>query len=370
MYTGSGSRPRGALESARQRHCSEADKSSTSQSNNGGSTGHSEGDRNQVGSKGEVSDMDKMEGRQEKGKEDREATKEKGTQFATHAEVPVHRLEADTGSPIAARDDRVNEFHPRNLDENLEDMTPRIPRDQNQEYGMQPETTGPQPKEDEDEDEDDEDEDDEGQEKCDARIAAERTLKKNKKAVRGLDRQGDRIKRGGTADAIAETTVAEDAVGGETMAKDAVGGAVDAADADMVAATVDAVAAGTTAAAAETAANSAINIARNAAASLTNDANICSDVKLATAEAGDVLSTSGADGEGTDRAEALCPHSSAGDAAYVAPAVGKWLAESHRGTPDDCALQPGVGTGSAFSIPTSAHKGRTLLWFSRVKYAH
>ena len=359
MYTGSGSRPHGALESARQRHCSEADKSPTSQSNNGGSTGHSEGDRNQVGSKGEVSDMDKMEGRQEKGKEDREATKEKGTRFATRAEVPVHGLEADTGSPIAARDDRVNEFHPRNLDEDFEDMTPQIPRDQDQEYGVQPETTGPQPKEDEDEDEDDEDEDDEGQEKCDVHIAAERTLKKNKKAVRGLDRQGDRIKRGGTADAIAETTVAEDAVGGETMAKDAVGDAVEAADADMVAATVDAVTAGTTTAAAETAANSAIDIARNAAASLTNDVNICSDVKLTTAEAGDVLSTSGADGEETGRAEALCPHSPAGDAAYAASACRQVVkAEPRRGM-QLCVLQPAVGTGSTHSILTSAPERHT-----------
>ena len=97
MYIGARCKPHEVLESARQRHCSEANESPTSQFNNGGSTGHFEGDRNQVGSKGEASKMDKMEIKQEKGKEDREATKEKGTRFATRAEVPAHRLEADTG---------------------------------------------------------------------------------------------------------------------------------------------------------------------------------------------------------------------------------------------------------------------------------
>ena len=306
--------------------------------------------------------MDKMEIKQEKGKEDREATKEKGTRFATHAEVPVQRLEAYTGSLIAARDDRVNEFHPRNLDEDLEDMTPRIPRDQDQEYGVQPETTGPQPKEDEDEDEDDEDEDDEGQEKCDAHIAAERTLKKNKKAVRGLDRQGDKIKRGGTADAIAEATVAEDAVEVVTMAKDAVGETVDA---DVVATTVDAVAAGTTAATVKTTANSAINIARNAAASRTNNTSMCSVVVLTSGAqkvgAGDMLSMPDADGEGPERAEALCPRSPAGNAEYAASACRQMVdAEPYRGGLT-CALQLGVGTGSAHSTFTSAPKSDTHL---------
>ena len=78
--------------SAIQSNCSEAERGHTSQSNNGGSTGHSECDRNQVGSKGDASRVQKMEFRKEEGKGDREATKEKGTRFATHAEVPVQRL--------------------------------------------------------------------------------------------------------------------------------------------------------------------------------------------------------------------------------------------------------------------------------------
>ena len=202
---------------------------------------------------------------------------------------------------------------------------------------------------------------DEGQEKRDVRIATERTLKKKKKTVRWLDQQKDRIKRGGTADVAAETTVAEDAVGDEAVATDAVGdAAADAADADVVAVTVDAVAADTTAAAAETAANSADDTAHNAAACLIDDANVCSVVVL-TVGAGDMLSTPDADGGRTEGAEALCSRSSAGDAAHAASARRQMvMPEPCRGT-QPCVLQPGVGTGSAPYIPTSALKGYTHL---------
>ena len=266
-------KPRKAPMSAMQSNCSEAERGHTSQPepNNGGSTGHSECGRNQVGGKGEASGVQKMGIKQKEGKGGREATKGKGTRFATHAGAPVQGLGVDAGSPVAARDDRVNESHPINLDEDLGGTTPRVPRDQDQECGVQPKTTGPQPKGGEGEGGGDEGEGDEGQEECDVHIAAERALKKNEEAVRGLDRQGDKVKRGGTAGAIAEATAAKDAVDGEAMARGAVGGAIDAAgaDADVGATTGDAVAAGMAAAAAEAAANSAINSARNAVASRT-----------------------------------------------------------------------------------------------------
>ena len=108
--------------------------------------------------------------------------------------------------------------------------------------------------------------------------------------------------------------------------------------------------------------NGATDIAHNAVACLIDDADACSVVELIHTGAGDVLSTPVADGEGAERAEALLSHSSAGDAAYAAPAAGKWLSEPHRGTPDDRALQPGAGTRSAFNIPTSAHKSHTHLF--------
>ena len=341
--------------SAIQSNCSEAERGHTSQSNNGGSTGHSECDRNQVGSKGEASGIQKMEIKQEEGKGDREATKEKGTRFATHAEVPVQGLEVEQA--LRSPHETIESMNStRNLNEDLEGITPRILRDQDQEYGVQPKTTGPQPKEDEDEDEDDEDEDDEGQEKCDVHIAAERALKRKEKTVRGLDRQGDRIKRGGTADAIAEATVAEDAVDGETMAKDAVDETIDAADADADV-TMDAVAAGMTAAAAETAASSAIDSARNAAARRTTDVNMCSVVVLTS----DMPGIPDADGDGTEGAEALYPHTSAGNAAYAASARRQMVdAEPYRGGLT-CVLQPGAGTRSTHNISTSAPKSDTHL---------
>ena len=77
--------------------------------------------------------------------------------------------------------------------------------------------------------------------------------------------------------------------------------------------------------------------------------------------AGNVRGTPIADGERAERAEALRSHSSAGDAACAAPAAGTWLTESHRGA-QLCALQPGVGTGSALSVLTSAHETHTHLF--------
>jgi hypothetical protein len=156
MYSGPRYRPREALESARQSYCSEAYESPTSQFNNGGSTGHFEGDRNQVGSEGNSSVIAKMEFCQMEGEGDRETTKEKGKWFATHAGVPAQDLEADTGRSDTARDDQTDESRSGKLDKDRRGMTPKTPSDQDQDDGVLQQATGPTPLQDETVDDDDE----------------------------------------------------------------------------------------------------------------------------------------------------------------------------------------------------------------------
>ena len=100
--------------------------------------------------------------------------------------------------------------------------------------------------------------------------------------------------------------------------------------------------------------NGAVDTARDAAASFTDDANVCSSVKQmkTTSGAGDMLSTPGAGGGGTERAEALCPRPLAGDAAYAAPDCRHVvMPEPHRGTRLCVSPPPVVGTGSCVSPP-------------------
>jgi hypothetical protein len=218
----------------------------------------------------------KMEIKREEGKGDREATKEKGTRFATHAEVPVQGL--GVKQTLRSPHETIESMNPtRNLKEDLESTTPRSPRDQDQEYGVQPKTTGPQPKEDKDNKEDKNDKDEE-----------DRDEYSEEKAARIL---------------AAETAVAT-----------------------MATATTDA-----TATCAADAAASVLDSAHNAAASPArqfND-NLCSDVRLTRAGAGSVLDTPDAGGEGAEGAEALRPRSSAGDVKYVAPV---WQANNRENT--------------------------------------
>ena len=86
-------------------------------------------------------------------------------------------------------------------------------------------------------------------------------------------------------------------------------------------------------------------------------------VPLTNTGAGGVLGTPGAGGEGAERAEALRLRSSAGDAAYAAPACRQVVrSEPRRGARDDCdAMQTGVGTGSKHNTPTSASEEPTHL---------
>ena len=304
MSSGERGKPRRAPSSAMQSNCSEAERGPTSQSNNGGSTGHSECDRNQVGSEKDARIYWKMEINQGTKGEGGEEPKEQGTRFATRAGVPAQRLEADTGCPVLARDEQIEELYPRTLDEDCEDnIAARTSSDQDQENGVQ---TMTKKTEDEDNKEDKNDKDKEGQD-------------------------------------------------GDSDSEEAVG-ILAAETAAVMMATTDAPATR----AADTAA-SVLDSAHNAAASPArqfND-NLCSDVRLTRAGAGGVLDTPDAGGEVTERAEALVPRSSAGDVKYVAPALqARNHAGLHRGT-QSCVSQPAVGTGSTLNIPASAHKRHT-----------
>ena len=151
MSTGTQLRLHTALEGDSQvdcnQHCREANESLTSQFNNGGSTGRSKCGRTQVGSEEDAKKLYKMEMEKQIGEEEREATKEKGTRFATHAGVPVQGLEANTGCLVAARGEQIDGFYSKKLDKDPEDTTPRTSSDQDEEYGVQTRTTGPQEQE-------------------------------------------------------------------------------------------------------------------------------------------------------------------------------------------------------------------------------
>ena len=309
--TGIHAAPRGRVRDSLvdyQAHYSEANKSPTRQFNNGGSTGRSEYDRTQVGSEKDAKVTRKMEIRKKTKEEEGEEPKEQGTRVATRAGVPAQELEADTGCPVPARDEQLEELNPRTMDEDHQDIAARTSSDQDQDNGVQ---TMAKRTEDEEDKEDKNNEDEKDQDED-------------------------------TEDKAVRTLTTETAVAARARAT-----------------------AGATAAGATVAAASVVDTTHDAAACLTdqfsNDGNLCSVVKLTRAGAGDVRDTPGADGEGTGRAEAPCLHSSAGDVKYAAPV---WQAGGpagpHRGT-QSCVPQPGVGTGSALNIPTSAHKRHTHL---------
>ena len=148
--TGSHAAPRGRVRDSRvdyQAHYSEANESPTSQFNNGGSTGRSEYDRTQVGSEKDAKVTRKMEIRKRTKGEEGEEPKEQGTRVATRAGVPAQELEADTGCPVPARDEQLEELDPRTMDEDHQDIAARTSSDQDQDNGVQTRTTGPRPRE-------------------------------------------------------------------------------------------------------------------------------------------------------------------------------------------------------------------------------
>ena len=161
MSSGERGKPRRAPSSAMQSNCSEAERGLTSQSNNGGSTGHSECDRNQVGSEKDARIYWKMEINQGTKGEGGEEPKEQGTRFATRAGVPAQGLEADTGCLVPARDEQIEELYPRTLDEDYEDIAARTSSDRDEDNGVQTMTTRIEPEEDK-EDKDDKDEEGQG----------------------------------------------------------------------------------------------------------------------------------------------------------------------------------------------------------------
>ena len=305
--TGTHAAPRGRVRDSLvdyQAHYSEANESPTRQFNNGGSTGRSEYDRTQVGSEKDAKVTRKMEIRKKTKEEEGEEPKEQGTRFATRAGVPAQELEADTGCPVPARDEQLEDLDPRTMDEDHQDIATRTSSDQDQDNGVQTMTKETEDKDDK-EDSDDEDE---------AEQAEDLRKTEDKTTVQ-------------TDDTAAATTA-------------------EATAANMI-----------------VAAASALDSAHTAAAKpdsqFSNNDNLCSDVRLTRAGAGGVRGTPGADGEGTGKAEAPCLHPSAGDAKYVASA---WQARNHaglhRGT-QPCVSQHDVGTGSTLNIPTSAHKSHT-----------
>ena len=164
--TGSRGAPRGKVRDSRvdyQAHYSEANESPTSQFNNGGSTSRSEYDRTQVGSEKDAKVKRKMEIRKRTKGEEGEEPKEQGTRVATRAGVPAQESEADTGCPVPARDEQIEELDPRTMDEDYEDIAARTSSDQDQDNGVQTmakRTEDEEDKEDKnDEDEEDQDED-------------------------------------------------------------------------------------------------------------------------------------------------------------------------------------------------------------------
>ena len=162
--TGIHAAPRGRVRDSLvgyQAHYSEANKSPTDQFNNGGSTGRSEYDRTQVGSKKDAKVTRKMEVRKKTKGEEGEEPKEQGTRFATRAGVPAQESEADTGCPVPARDEQIEELCPRTLDEDYEDIAARTSSDRDEDNGVQNMTTRIEPGEDK-EDEDDKDEEGQG----------------------------------------------------------------------------------------------------------------------------------------------------------------------------------------------------------------
>ena len=205
--TGIHAAPRGRVRDSLvdyQAHYSEANESPTSQFNNGGSTGRSEYDRTQVGSEKDAKVTRKMEIRKKTKGEEGEEPKEQGTRVATRAGVPAQELEADTGCPVPARDEQLEELDPRTMDEDHQDIAARTSSDQDQDNGVQTMAKRTEDEEDKEDknNEDEKDQDEDTEDKAVRTLTTETAVAARARATAGATAAGATV----AAASVVDTT--------------------------------------------------------------------------------------------------------------------------------------------------------------------